>query len=270
MRKVRAGLIGYGGIVRKVLDELPRISEDRVDVTGILVRKGRSSEARKAIGPDMELFEDLDQLLATKPSIIAECAGHSAVDQYGEKILRAGIDLMVVSIGSLSDPARYDRLYAAARDGDAHIVLPAGAVGAVDALAAAKIGGLSSVKYCSRKPPAAWKDTPAEEVCDLDNLTEAHTFYRGGAREAAKLFPKNANVAATVALAGLGFDRTEVELCADPTVTDNVHEIEAEGVAGSFRIELRGKPIPENIRTSMLTALSVARGLANLAATTVI
>ncbi|MDA0240617.1 MAG: aspartate dehydrogenase [Proteobacteria bacterium] len=270
MRKVRAGLIGYGGIVRKVLDELPRISEDRVDVTGILVRKGRSEAARGVIGSELDVFEELDQLLATRPHIIAECAGHSAVDQYGEQILKAGIDLMVVSIGSLSDPQRYDRLYAAAREGDAHIVLPAGAIGAVDALAAAKIGGLSTVKYRSRKPPEAWKGTPAEEVCDLDNLKEAYTFYRGKAREASLLFPKNANVAATVALAGLGFDRTDVELCADPNVAGNVHEIEAEGVAGSFRIELLGKPIPENIRTSMLTAFSVARGLANLAATTVI
>ena len=96
------------------------------------------------------------------------------------------------------------------------------------------------------------------------------TFYRGKAREAALLFPKNANVAATVALAGLGFDKTEVELCADPSAPGNIHEIEADGLAGSFRIEIHGKPIPENIRTSMLTAFSVARGLANLAATTVI
>ena len=73
-----------------------------------------------------------------------------------------------------------------------------------------------------------------------------------------------------MALAGIGFDDTQVELCADPTTDCNIHEIEAEGVAGSFRIELKGNPIPENLKTSMLTALSVARGLANMAATTVI
>ena len=270
MTGVRAGLIGYGGIVRKVLSELPRISEDRVHVAGVLVRKGRIDAARDVIDRATPVFDTLDDLLAAKPTIVAECAGHSAVDDYGETILRAGIDLMVVSIGSLSDVTRYDRLVAAAQQGDAHILLPAGAIGAVDALAAARIGGLNRVTYRSRKPPAAWRDTPAEELCDLDHLKEPFTFYQGGAREAATLFPKNANVAATVALAGLGFDDTEVELCADPTVEGNVHEIEVDGAAGSFRIELLGKPIPENIRTSMLTALSVARGLANLTATTVI
>ena len=239
-------------------------------MTGVLVRKGRINAAKRVIEPGIAIFDDLQEFLAAEPTIVAECAGHSAVDQYGDTILRAGIDLMVVSIGSLSDPARYDRLVISAREGDAHIVLPAGAVGAVDALAAAKIGGLNRVKYRSRKPPEAWLGTPAEEVCDLRNLKKPHTFYRGKAREAALLFPKNANVAATVALAGLGFDKTEVELCADPSAPGNIHEIEADGLAGSFRIEIHGKPIPENIRTSMLTAFSVARGLANLAATTVI
>lgn len=170
MNKVRAGLIGYGGIVRKVLRELPRISENRVEVTGVLVRKGRINAAKRVIEPGIAIFDDLQEFLAAEPTIVAECAGHSAVDQYGDTILRAGIDLMVVSIGSLSDPARYDRLVISAREGDAHIVLPAGAVGAVDALATAKIGGLNRVKYRSRKPPEAWLGTPAEEVCDLRNL----------------------------------------------------------------------------------------------------
>lgn len=267
---MHTGLIGYGGIVRKVLSELPRISEDRVRVAGVLVRKGRTRAARDVIEPPIPVFDALDDLLAAKPTIVAECAGHSAIDDYGETILRAGIDLVVVSIGSLANIVRYDRLVAAAQQGDAHILLPAGAIGAVDALAAARIGGLNRVTYRSRKPPKAWLDTPAEEVCDLTSLRETHTFYRGGAREAAILYPKNANVAATVALAGLGFDDTEVELCADPTIDCNVHEIEVDGMAGSFRIELLGRPIPENIRTSMLTALSVARCLANLTATTVI
>ena len=135
----------------------------------------------------------------------------------------------------------------------------------MDALVAARLSGLTKVRYCSRKPPGAWLGTLAESVCDLDHLKEATVFYRGTAREAALHYPKNANVAATVALAGLGFDKTEVELCADPHTSRNTHEIEVRAKAGNFQIVLEGLPSLENPKTSALTAFSVIRGLANLA-----
>jgi aspartate dehydrogenase len=94
--------------------------------------------------------------------------------------------------------------------------------------------------------------------------------YKGTAGEAALLYPQNANVAAAVALAGLGFDATEVELVADPDAPGNIHEIEAEGVAGSFAIQLQGKASRTNPKTSALAALSVARALLNRHATIVI
>jgi len=87
--------------------------------------------------------------------------------------------------------------------------------------------------------------------------------YRGSAREAALLFPKNTNAVAAVALAGLGFEDTEVELIADPTVSANIHEIDAEAVSGDLSIRLEGRPSADNPRTSMLTAFSVTRALLN-------
>ncbi len=140
-------------------------------------------------------------------------------------------------------------------------MLPAGAIGGIDAIAAMRLGGLDAVRYRSRKPPAAWRGSPAEKVADLDKLTSRTVLYRGTAGEAALLYPQNANVAAAVALAGLGFDATEVELVADPEAPGNVHEIEAEGAAGRFAIQLQGKPSRTNPKTSALAALSVARAL---------
>jgi aspartate dehydrogenase len=255
------GLIGYGGIAQDVLVAL-RSMQAAGEIVGALARPGRSDKARAAL-PGIEIVESLDELLARKPRIIAELAGQQAVNNYGETILRSGIDFLVISIGALAEPALLQKLKTAADEGKARMLLPAGAIGGVDAIAAMRIGGLQSVRYRSVKPPAAWRGSPAEQVADLDKLTKRTVLSKDSAGEAALKFPQNANVAATVALAGLGFDATEVELVADPDAPGNVHEIEVEGAAGSFAIRLQGKPSRTNPKTSALTAFSVARALIN-------
>ena len=257
-------LIGYGGIAQDLIAALQAAqgSENRVKIVGALARPGRGDAAR-AMLPDIHVVENLDALLAQQPAMVAEVAGQAAVAEFGEAVLRRGVDLLVISIGALADPSLHERLKAAADAGGARILLPAGAIGGIDAIAAMRLGGLHEVRYRSVKPPAAWRGSPAEQLVDLGGLTARAVLYRGTAGEAALRFPQNANVAATVALAGLGFDRTEVELVADPSATGNTHEIEAEGAAGRIFIRLQGKPSPQNPKTSALTALSVARALLN-------
>jgi aspartate dehydrogenase len=262
------GLIGYGGIAHDVVAAL-REAADGVELVGALCRPGRAATARAAL-PGIDIVEALDALLAREPAVVAEVAGQQAVADYGPKVLRHGVDLLVISIGALADPALLDRLKTAARDGNSRILLPAGAIGGLDAIAAMRVAGLHAVRYRSRKPPSAWRGSPAEQIADLDRLTGRSVLYRGNAGEAALLYPQNANVAAAVALAGLGFEKTEVELVADPAAPGNVHEIEAEGVAGRFAIQLQGRPSRTNPKTSALAALSVVRALINLEATIVI
>ena len=257
------GFIGCGGIAQDVIAALrdERMPND-IEIVGALARPGRCGIARQRL-PGIEVVEELDDLLAYRPELIAEVASQRAVADYGEAVLRSGADLLVISIGALADAALLERLQLAADDGNSRILLPAGAIGGVDALASMRIGGIASVRYRSRKPPAAWRGSPGEKVVDLGKLNEPAVLYRGTAREAALLYPQNANVAAAVALAGLGFERTEVELVADPATPGNVHEIEVEGAAGRFAIELQGKPSRANPKTSALAALSVARALLN-------
>jgi aspartate dehydrogenase len=262
------GLIGYGGIARDVTTAL-QAAGNAVEFVAALCRPGCEAKARAAL-PGIEIVATLDDLLARRPHVVAEVAGQNAVAEYGSSILQRGTDLLVISIGALAEPKLLARLKLAARKGGGRLLLPAGAIGGIDAIAAMRLGGLDAVRYRSRKPPAAWRGSPAERIADLDRLTDRTVLYRGTAGEAALLYPQNANVAAAVALAGIGFDATEVELVADPQAPGNVHEIEAEGAAGRFAITLQGKPSRSNPKTSALAALSVARALQNLEASIVI
>ena len=221
---------------------------------------------RRAEGSDPFLVESLEELLSREPGVVVECASHDAVVQHAEAILRRGVDLILISTGALADAPLHRRLQDAALRAGSRLILAPGAMGGLDALAAARLGGLSRVCYRGRKPPVAWRGTAAEQLIDLGNVVSATLFYRGNAREAALSYPKNSNVAATVALAGLGFERTEVELIADPEITGNLHELSFEGSFGRVDLEILGSPSPGNPKTSVLTAYSILRILTNMRA----
>lgn len=272
---LRLGLIGAGGMAETVLSALADTLPSKLLHLSFLVRPGRQDSAhaiaaRWPIAAASAVHTDAAGLLSDTPDLVAECAGHQAVRAHAAGILRGGCDLIVISSGALADDALLQQLRDAARAGGSRIVLPAGAVGAMDALAAMRLSGLRQVTYVGRKPPQAWRGTAAERVVDLTNLTHPVTFYRGTARDAARDYPQNANVAATVALAGDGFDRTRVELVADPHVSRNVHEIAVQAACADFAIRLEGHPSPGNPRTSLTAGYSVARAVLNRSDTLVI
>lgn len=188
--------------------------------------------------------------------LVIDCAGHEALKQYGPPVLRKGHDLITLSLGALADADVFGTLEQAATEGGSVLQLASGAIGALDTLRAAKTGGLTRVRYTGRKPPMGWKGSPAEEVLDLEALSEATPHFSGTARDAALRYPKNANVAAAVALAGLGFDDTEAVLIADPTAAGNIHQIEAEGAFGRVQFQITGLSLPGNPRSSGLAAMS--------------
>lgn len=264
----RVGLIGCGGIAADLIAAVESAPAP-LKIVGALARTGGADAARKRL-PDLIIVESVNDLLALTPDIVVEVAGQGAVGAYAETVLRAGVDLVVVSIGALAAPGMVERLQSAARDNGARLILPAGAIAGIDALAAMRLRGLHTVRYRGLKPPRAWRGSPAERQFDLDALTERTVLFAGTAREAALAFPENANVAATVALAGLGLDATRVELVADPASRRNLHEIEAAGETGELHLQIRGLASARNPKTSALTALSVARALINEAATIVI
>lgn len=258
-------LIGFGGIGREVLARIGPDEDARI--AGVLVRESRREEVSAAVGGlGVEVGCALDEFTFT-PALCAECAGHGAVREWGRPVLSRGVDLLVVSTGALADGGLMGELTRAASGSGARLLLAAGAVAGTDALAAARVAGLDRVTYISRKPPLAWRGTEAEALCDLDGLDGELAFFDGPADEAARRFPQNANVAATVALAGAGFGATDVRLVADPDAPGNVHQVLAEGAFGVVRIEVSGRPLPDNPKTSALAAHSVVAAIRRHAAT---
>lgn len=256
-------LIGYGAIARIMCQKLTEHDpEGKVTIAGVLVRENRAPATSDPLGPDIPVVTTIGALLDFDPDIVVECAGQGAIVEHGEAVLSAGFDLMVISTGALADDGLRRRLIETAERSDSHLLLPAGAIAGIDGLNALRIGGLKSVRYTSTKPPGAWAGTPAEDNYDLSAITERTVLYTGTASEAARLYPKNANLAATVALAGLGMERTVIQLVADPGVAPhNVGRIDAEGVFGTLTVESRGLPAPDNPKTSASTALSLAHAV---------
>jgi len=233
-----------------------------VCIRHIVVSSSQVSEVQAQVGSAVHVGSCVPE----DATLVLECAGHGALAEHILPALARGVECAVLSIGALAESGLPEKLAAAAQQGACQVHLLSGAIGAIDAIASARIAGLDEVTYTGRKPPSGWRGSPAEDLVDLDTLTEATTILQSSAREAARLYPKNANVAATVSLAGLGLDATQVRLIADPAVTENIHEVQARGAFGQLHITMRGKPLADNPKTSALTVLSALRFLHNRAA----
>jgi aspartate dehydrogenase len=254
-------VVGCGAIGSTVIELIagrPDIMIGAVIVPQRSITKTR--ELLAGIAPAARVLVRLDPE-DKRPDLLVECAGHAAIREHVLPALIEGIPCVLASVGALSDAQLCAELKQAARAGGVQFELLAGAIGGIDALAAARHGGLDEVVYTGRKPPSAWTGTPAAQQLDLQNIGGPFLIFEGNAREAAALYPKNANVAATVALAGSGFEGTVVRLFADPGVTENVHHIRASGAFGELELTLRGKPLARNPKTSSLTVYSVVRAI---------
>ncbi|BDH44660.1 putative L-aspartate dehydrogenase [Salmonella enterica subsp. enterica serovar Choleraesuis] len=259
MKKVM--LIGYGAMAQAVIERLP----EQVALGWIVARAEHHQQIHHQFGGAVAALTHPAQC-DERPDLVLECASQQAVAQYGVSVLSRGWPLAVISTGALANHELELALHDASRSGGGRLTLLSGAVAGIDGLAAAREGGLQQVTYRSRKSPASWRGSYAEQLIDLGAVTEAQIFFSGSAREAARLFPANANVAATVALGGMGMDETRVELIVDPQTSRNTHTLHAEGGFGELHLELSGHPLATNPKTSTLAALSAVRACRELVA----
>lgn len=251
------GIIGAGAIGNYVCQK----ATERGHTVGVIIRRPAQNAPDERLPATHFCVSAVSEIPAEIEHII-DCAGHDALKAYGAQILRRGIELTTVSLGALADDELRRDLEQAAQQGNSRLHLVSGAIGALDCLRAARVGGLQDVTYIGRKPAHSWKGTPAEAACDLDHMNDgAVVIFEGTARAAASEYPRNANVAAAVALAGVGFDATRVRLIADPDIDENIHEVEANGEFGRFSFRILGRTAPDNPKSSALAAMSVISSL---------
>lgn len=256
----RIGFVGWGAIATRVASLLAERGVESVEIAAIATHAGHGDLLLPAGAVCVETPFGLEGLGL---DMVIECAGRPAVAEWGEAALRHAKSFVVSSTSAFCDEALLTRLTEVARAAGSRLIVPSGALGDLGALAAASALPLDAVTHAIVKPPRAWKGTKAEEAVDLDTIAGRTEFFTGSAREAATLYPQNANVAAITALYGIGMDKTRVVLVADPAATRNGHQVTAEGAFGRLVLKLENEPLKTNPKSSEMTALSIARLIEN-------
>ncbi len=202
--------------------------------------------------------------LARSCDVVVECAPKAAFPSIAEPALAAGRVLVTVSAAGLLEHPDAVEL---ARSGGGRIVLATGALLGLDAVRAAAEGNIREVRMVTRKPPGSLDGAPhlSERGISLENLSGPLKVFEGSAREGARGFPANVNVAAALGLAGIGPDRTRLEIWADPALDRNTHRIDVDADSARFSMTIENVPTEENPRTGKITALSVIAALRALA-----
>jgi len=265
---LRVGLIGCGALGSILAKAVDRGEAGDVELVGLFDKKIENAEKlRSRLKKKPKIFRSIEEMLSEKEiDIVVETASQEAVKAYSEKILKAGKDLVILSVGALADEKLLRSLLDLARKHGRKIYIPSGAVLGIDGIKAISMRDVDEVLIITRKPPRAlaYSEYVKRKKIDLKKIKHSKVIFEGPAREAVKLFPASVNVAATVSLAGVGFEKTRVRIIADPTLKRNIHEIHVRGVAGEYTIVAKNLPTAESERTSMLAALSTIRLLRNL------
>ncbi len=241
-------LLGFGRIGR-------RIARFRPDVAAVLVRPSQVAAAR-ALLPGALVTTALDDVLALAPRMVVEVAGAELLREAALPVLRAGADLLPLSLGAFCDRALLDTVSAA---GPGRLVIPPGTMGSLDILGAARESGLTEVSYWSSRPPRGFARTLIRDRFDLDGMGAATTVWSGSAREAGQDFPHNCNLAVGIALAGIGLDATAVTMVADPAAIRTTHRLTFRSAGSDGCLVVEAPPVPPGGDPADLAAFSILR-----------
>jgi aspartate dehydrogenase len=249
----RVAVVGLGPIGRKVVDALDKGIDGLVLAAVSVQEPAKHRDFLAGLNKPPAILP-IDGL-AEVADLVIECAPARLVRSIVAPFVSRGKTAVVLSAGALLEN---EDLIALAKQNGGQIVVPTGALIGLDAMTAAAEGKILSVRMVTRKPVKGLVGAPylVANNIDIDRITEPLRVFEGTAREAAKGFPANINVAVALSLAGLGPDRTRLEIWADPALTRNVHRMEVDSDSARFSMSIENIP-SENPKTGRITALSV-------------
>jgi len=262
MSEIRVAIGGLGAIgrviARKLADGMPGLTL-ACAATRDHAKAQAWLERERIVCPLLE-----PEAFPAHADLAIECAPAAVLERICRPMLEAGKQVMVLSAGALLP--RSD-LFELAKERGAQIIVPTGALLGLDAVSAAAEGRIHSVRMITRKPPRGLAGAPylVANGISVEGLNAAKRVFAGSAREGAAGFPANVNVAAALSLAGIGADRTMMEIWADPAIERNCHTIEVDSDSARFTLAIENIP-SENPRTGRITALSVVAALRKLKA----
>lgn len=258
---IRVGIAGLGAVGKALAQALDAGIPGLV-LAAVGVRD--EAKARASVSLSHEpVYTDIGSL-AAHCDVVVECAPSALLAQIATPVLAAGKTMVVLSSGALLSNTQLIDL---AKTHGGQIVVPTGALLGLDAVSAAAEGVIHSVKMVTRKPVRGLIGAPylVDNNIVIEGITEPLCIFRGSPREAAVGFAANLNVAVALSLAGIGPDRTELEVWADPAIDRNTHRIEVDADSASFTMEIRNIPTA-NPKTGRITALSVIAALRKMTA----
>lgn len=260
-KPVRVGIAGLGTVGKTIASAIDNGIPNLV-LSAIGVRD--EAKARAALElKSAPVYTSVDQL-AAHCDVVVECAPAALLCDIATPVLEAGKTMVVLSSSALL--ANMHLLELANKHGG-QIIVPTGALLGLDAVCAAAEGTIHSVTMKTRKPVRGLVGARylVENGIEIEGITEPKCIFKGSPREAAVGFDANLNVAVALSLAGIGPDKTQLEVWADPTVERNIHRIEVDADSASFSMEIQNIPT-ENPKTGRITALSVLAALRKLGA----
>jgi aspartate dehydrogenase len=260
--RLRVGLVGCGAIGRVVAKAVEQ-DDFPAELAGLNSRTKESAEKLQAELVSSPPILDLPGLLA-EANLIVEAVSPQSARSVIEETLRAGRDIMVLTVGAL---ILHPELMDLARENGRVIHVPSGAIVGLDGVKSAAVGKLTRAVITCTKSSKSFQGDPEVERqgIDLDSLEAPRVLFEGPAREAIVKFPANVNISCALSLAGIGADQTVTRVVVDPNADRTVNEIEAEGEFGRLYTRTENVLSPDNAKTSHLVSLSVLATLRGLA-----
>jgi len=269
--KKNISIIGCGAIGSELALSVDRTMRDNITISSLLDIKLETAEVLKSkLSNNTPLvFNNFSDYLKSESfkdvNLVIETASQNALTSYLNEIILLKKDVLVMSVGAFANAEFFSQVIKNIEKNDINLYLPSGAIAGIDAIKSVK-SSISYVTLTTTKNPNSLKDSPffKKNNIEIDSIKKRTLIFEGSAIEAVENFPANVNVAALLALTGIGLEKTKVNVIADPSLRINKHEIKVIGKFGELIVRIKNIPSSTNPKTSYLAILSVIESLRSI------